>query len=69
MMATVWLESWVRRAKSALGMAPWWRMACKTMRSLNWRMPLWLEPRMRRGLRSGAAGVSASMRGDRGAFS
>ena len=46
MMETVCVESCVRRAKSALGMAPLWRMARNTVRSLNWRMPLWLEPRM-----------------------
>ena len=46
MIDTVWPDSWVRRAKSALGMAPCRRMACSTVRSLNWRMPCWLEPRI-----------------------
>jgi hypothetical protein len=37
----------VRRANSALGKLPLRRMACNTTRSLNWRMPTWLEPRGR----------------------
>ena len=51
MMATVCVDNCVSRAMSALAMAPWWRMACNTMRSLNWRIPVWLEPRIWRGSR------------------
>src|SRR5471032_2977978 len=37
----------VKRARSAFGMLPCRRIACSTTRSLNWLMPIWLEPRGR----------------------
>ena len=37
----------VSRATSALGSGPCSRIACRTMRSLYWRMPTWFEPTVR----------------------
>ena len=46
----------VSRASSALGRLPCTRSACSTTRSLNCRMPPWLEPRWRRRGASAASG-------------
>jgi hypothetical protein len=42
------VDSWVKRARSAFGMAPCTRIAWSRVRSLNCLMPCWLDPRMTR---------------------
>ena len=47
MSPMVWALKPVSRANSALGTLVCKRIACKTTRSLNCRMPTWLDPRGR----------------------